>query len=67
MAHFIVATANMQVERYPGDLLGPDYHDVSIATNPLKIDGPLTTLNSGPGLGVDVDLKVVQQHRISAC
>lgn len=64
MAHFIVATPNMQVESIPGDLLGPDYHEVSIARNPMKISGPLTTLNSGPGLGVDVDLKIVEQHRL---
>ena len=64
MAHFIVATPNMQVEKYPGDLLGPDYHEVSIAKNPLKIAGPLTTLNQGSGLGVDVDLDVIERHRI---
>jgi len=64
MAHFIVATPNMQVERYPGDLLGPDYHEVSIAKNPLSIHGPLTTLNTGPGLGIDVDLDVIEKHRI---
>jgi L-alanine-DL-glutamate epimerase-like enolase superfamily enzyme len=64
MAHFVVATPNMQVELYPGDLLGPDYHEVSIARNPLCIVGPLTTLGSGPGLGIDVDLEVVKQHRL---
>ncbi|MBW3598020.1 MAG: muconate cycloisomerase, partial [Planctomycetes bacterium] len=41
MAHFVVATPNVQVERYPGDLLGPDYHEFSIAKNPLLIEGPL--------------------------
>ena len=64
MAHFIVATPNMQVERYPGDVLGPDYHEVSIARNPIKIAGPLTTINTGPGLGVDVDLEVIERHRL---
>lgn len=64
MAHFIVATPNMQIELYPGDLLGPDYHEVSIARNPLSINGPLTTLNTGPGLGIDVDLDVVERHRL---
>ncbi len=63
MAHFIVATPNMQVELYPGDLLGPDYHEVSIARNPLLISGPLTTLTTGPGLGVEVDLDIVERHR----
>lgn len=64
MAHFIVATPNMQVELYPGDVLGPDYHEVSIARNPLKIDGPFTTLNSGAGLGIDADMQIVERHRL---
>lgn len=63
MAHFIVATPNMQVEQYPGDVLGPDYHEISIAKNPLQISGPFTTLTGRPGLGVDVDLEIVERHR----
>jgi len=66
MAHFIVATPNMQIEHYPGDLLGPDYHELSIAKNPLKIEGPFTTLRTGPGLGIEVDLDVVEHHRLKS-
>ncbi|MCP4815760.1 MAG: muconate cycloisomerase, partial [Planctomycetaceae bacterium] len=54
MAHLIVGRENMQVEKYPGDLLGPFYHQQSIARNPLDIQGPLTTLHELPGLGIDV-------------
>jgi muconate cycloisomerase len=57
MLHFIVATPNMQVERYPGDCLGPFYHEFSLAKNPLVIDGPFTTLNQGPGLGIELDFE----------
>jgi len=64
MAHFVLATPNMQIELYPGDTLGPDYHEISIARNPLKIEGPLTTLNTTPGLGIDIDLDVIEKHRI---
>jgi muconate cycloisomerase len=64
MAHLIVSTSNMQVEQYPGDLLGPDYHEASIARVPIQITGPLTTLSSRPGLGVDVDLDAVNRFRI---
>jgi L-alanine-DL-glutamate epimerase-like enolase superfamily enzyme len=66
MAHFIVATPNMQVERYPGDLLGPDYHEISIAKHPLTIRGPCTTLPALPGLGIEVDWMVVNRHLLSA-
>jgi muconate cycloisomerase len=63
MAHFVVATPNMQVEKYPGDMLGPVYHEVRIVNNPLDIQGPLVNIANRPGLGVDVNWKLVQEHR----
>ena len=63
MLHFIVSTPNMQIERFPGDVLGPDYHEVSIAKQPIVIEGPLTTLTTKPGLGVEVDRECVERHR----
>ncbi len=64
MLHFIVATPNMQVDLNPGDCLGPFYHEFSLAKNPLFIDGPFTTLNSGPGLGIELDWDRVKQQRL---
>jgi muconate cycloisomerase len=63
MCHLVVACRNMQVEKYPGDILGPDYHAVSVVTNPLKIDGPTISITDRPGLGIDVDWKLVAKHR----
>jgi muconate cycloisomerase len=64
MLHFIVATPNMQVDRFPGDCLGPFYHEFSVARNPLPIALPHITLHDGPGLGIDVDWGVVMRHAI---
>jgi muconate cycloisomerase len=64
MLHFIVATPNMQVEHFPGDCLGPSYHELSIARNPLKIEGPFSTLHDAPGLGIDVDWDLVARQRV---
>jgi L-Ala-D/L-Glu epimerase len=64
MLHLIVSTPNMQVERLPGDCLGPSYHEFSIAKNPLEIRGPFTTLHEAPGLGIEVDWELVEQNRI---
>jgi L-alanine-DL-glutamate epimerase-like enolase superfamily enzyme len=64
MLHVIVSTPNMQVERYPGDCLGPFYHEFSIAKNPLAISGPKITLHDSPGLGIEVDWDVVNQNRV---
>ncbi len=63
MCHLIVGTPNMQVEKYPGDVLGPDYHEFSIVKSPLRIAGPVITAPDGPGLGVDVDWRVVEDNR----
>lgn len=64
MLHFLMATPNMQVDLYPGDCLGPSYHEFSIGTQPLRIEGPYTTLPDGPGLGIEVDWEQVEQHRL---
>ncbi|MBI3839296.1 MAG: mandelate racemase/muconate lactonizing enzyme family protein [Planctomycetia bacterium] len=63
MAHLVVACPNMQIEKYPGDLLGADYHEISIAKNRVRIEGPITTISQRPGLGVDVDWQLVRQCR----
>jgi L-Ala-D/L-Glu epimerase len=60
MAHLVVACPNMQVEKYPGDLLGADYHEIRIAKNPVRIEGPITTITDAPGLGVEVDWQLVR-------
>jgi muconate cycloisomerase len=62
MGHLVVATENVQVEKYPGDMLGPAYHEVRIVKEPIAIEGPVVTIPSGPGLGVEVDWQVVREH-----
>jgi len=62
MGHLVVGSANMQVEMYPGDMLGPMYHEFSVVKNPVRIAGPISTVPEGPGLGVEVDWDVVREH-----
>jgi muconate cycloisomerase len=64
MMQFVVSTPNVQIEQIPGDCLGPSYHEFSIVRNPLKIEGAFTSLNPEPGLGIDVDWDLIEQHRI---
>lgn len=61
MAHLVVGSRNLKIEEIPGDCIGPSYHEFSIVRNPLVIEGPLTTLNETPGLGVDVDWDLVRK------
>ena len=63
MAHLVVACPNMQVETYPGDMLGADYHEVRVVRQPIEIDGPLTTITDRPGLGVEVDWELARRLR----
>ena len=61
MGHLIVATPNLRVEEYPGDIHGPAYYEQRIVKEPLSIVGPVTTISDRPGLGVAVDWDVVRE------
>ena len=65
MCHLAVACPNVQIEKYPGDILGPEYHEARIAKNPLVIQGPMVSITDGPGLGVDVDWDAVERLRLA--
>jgi len=60
MAHLIVATPNLRVEEWPGDLHGPAYYEIRVVKRPLAIAGPVTTITDRPGLGVEVDWPLVR-------
>ena len=64
MGHLIVATPNLCVEQYPGDIHGPAYYEFGIAKEPLSIAGPITTITSRPGLGVEVDWPLVREQHL---
>jgi L-alanine-DL-glutamate epimerase-like enolase superfamily enzyme len=61
MGQLIVATPNLRVEEYPGDIHGPAYYEFRIVHEPLSIVGPVTTITSRPGLGVEVDWPLVRE------
>jgi muconate cycloisomerase len=63
MGHLIVATPNLRVEEYPGDIHGPAYYEFRIVHEPLSIAGPTTTITNRPGLGVEVDWALVREQR----
>jgi len=63
MGHLVVGCQNVRVEKYPGDIYGPVYHETRIAKNPLVIKGAVTTITDAPGLGIEVDWNAVRAHR----
>jgi L-alanine-DL-glutamate epimerase-like enolase superfamily enzyme len=64
MGHLIVACPNMQVEKYPGDALGPIYHEFGVVKTPLSIVGPNVTVPDAPGMGVEIDWDVVRANGV---
>jgi muconate cycloisomerase len=56
MAHVTACTANIQCERFPGDLIGPLYYRQALSRAPLHYQADRLWLPEGPGLGVVVEL-----------
>jgi muconate cycloisomerase len=52
MAHVTVCTANIQCERFPGDLIGPVYYEQALTHKPLRYAADRLWVPDGPGLGV---------------
>jgi muconate cycloisomerase len=54
MAHVTACTANLDCERFPGDLIGPLYYDRPLSLAPLEYRADRLLVPEGPGLGVRV-------------
>jgi muconate cycloisomerase len=54
MAHVTACTANIQCERFPGDLIGPVYYEGPLTRQPLRYEADRLWVPDGPGLGVAV-------------
>jgi muconate cycloisomerase len=54
MAHVTICTANLQCERFPGDLIGPIYYEETLTTEPLRYQADRLWVPQQPGLGVAV-------------
>jgi L-alanine-DL-glutamate epimerase-like enolase superfamily enzyme len=54
MAHVTVCTANIQCERFPGDLIGPLYYEETLTREPLRYQADRLWVPDRPGLGVTV-------------
>jgi L-Ala-D/L-Glu epimerase len=65
MGQLIVATRNLRVEEWPGDIHGPAYYELRVVKEPLSIVGPITTITDRPGLGIEVDWGLVHELHIS--
>ena len=63
MLHLAVACPAIDSETYPGDLLGPLYHEADMITEPLQLGPEVALPPEGPGLGVELDEDQVERFR----
>tara|TARA_B100000315_G_scaffold220045_1_gene222410 strand:- start:162 stop:554 length:393 start_codon:yes stop_codon:yes gene_type:complete len=63
MLHVSAAVPGIDSEQYPGDLLGPLYHEADMICEPLNLGPVVATVPEGPGLGVELDGAQVEKWR----
>ncbi len=63
MLHVGVAISNIDSEKYPGDFVGPIYHEADLLKMPLSLGPPVATVPDGPGLGVELDEDQLAHYR----
>lgn len=61
--HLGAALPTIASEQYPGDFLGPLYHEVDLLAEPLTLGPDSARPPEGPGLGVEVDEDQLQRYR----
>src|SRR4051812_8577621 len=64
MTHVALATAGVDPDRYPCDIIGPLFYEDDIVREPLKIIGGEAHGNDRPGLGVELDEEKVERYRV---
>ena len=55
MLHLGATAEAIDNETYPGDYLGPLYHEANMITEPLRLGPETAHVPDGPGLGVELD------------
>ena len=55
MLHVAVAYETIASEQFPGDLLGPLYHQADMIRTPLDLGSEFAHVPEGLGLGVELD------------
>ena len=63
MLHIGIAEPSIDNQRYPGDYLGPLYHQADLLTEPLELGPAIARVPEGPGLGVELDVDQLDHYR----
>ena len=63
MLHLAAAEPSLDDVRYPGDYLGPLYHQADLLKEPLQLGPSVARVPDAPGLGVEVDEDQLERYR----
>ena len=63
MLHLGAAVPSIASERYPGDFVGPLYHQADMLQTPLTLGPERARVPDGPGLGVELDEDQLERYR----
>jgi muconate cycloisomerase len=63
MLHLGAALPTIASEQYPGDFIGPLYHQADMLKTPLTLGPAAAQVPDGPGLGVELDENQLEQYR----
>ena len=60
---FFAALPTIASEQYPGDFIGPLYHEADLLKTPLTLGPASARVPDGPGLGVELDHEQLEKYR----
>jgi L-alanine-DL-glutamate epimerase-like enolase superfamily enzyme len=63
MLHVGAAVPTVASELYPGDFIGPLYHEADLLKTPLTLRPSSAVVPEGPGLGVELDEDQLERYR----
>jgi L-alanine-DL-glutamate epimerase-like enolase superfamily enzyme len=63
MLHVAAAVSGIASEAFPGDFIGPLYHEADLLRTPLQLGPAAARVPDGPGLGVEVDEAQLEKYR----
>jgi muconate cycloisomerase len=64
MIHLALSAPGIDVDAYPCDIIGPLFYEHDVLSEPLPIAGGVAGLLDRRGLGVELDLELVEKYRV---
>ena len=63
MLHLGATVEAIDSVAFPGDFIGPLYHESDLLTTPLSLGPEVARVPDGPGLGVELDEEQIEKYR----